>query len=94
MGIGDPNIKSKNSPVLVESLISVSSGIQSVSCGHRHTVACSQTGEVYTWGEGAFGALGIPAVDSNQFAPLQVNLGDVSIVQASAGGKHTLLLDT
>ena len=57
-------------------------------------MACSQTGEVYTWGEGAFGALGVPSVDSDQFAPLQVNLGDVSIVQASAGGKHTLLLDT
>ena len=56
-------------------------------------MACSQTGEVYTWGEGAFGALGVPAVDGDRFAPLQVNLGDVNIVQASAGGKHTLLLD-
>ena len=69
LGNGDSSIRIKNSPVLVESLINLTSGISSVSCGENHTVVCTQTGEVFSWGEGRFGALGVSGADSDQFSP-------------------------
>lgn len=71
----------------------------SVACGSNHTVACTVTGEVYAWGEGRFGALGIVGAVNDQFSPMKVPLASVeeeatSIVQVSAGCKHTLFLDS
>ena len=61
MGIENRKIKSKNSPVLVETLSKDSSiaGVLSVSCGSYHNVINTLTGWVYSWGEGIYGALGL-----------------------------------
>lgn len=42
---------------LVESLLSVD--ILSVSCGNEHVVVVGGNGDVYTWGRGAGGRLGL-----------------------------------
>jgi len=57
------------------------------------------TGEVYSWGEGRFGALGVVGMVNDQFSPIRVTLDKVeeeviSVVQVSAGCKHTLFLDS
>lgn len=64
LGIGDPTVKFKNSPVLVDSFLNnqMVPGILSVACGFSHTVACTTIGTVYTWGQGEFGALGVQGV--------------------------------
>ena len=33
-----------------------------VSCGTQHTVCLTEDGEVFTWGQGKFGALGLKDV--------------------------------
>ena len=104
-------MRSKNSPVLVEHLASDSvpqgsvpvktsqrQHIVSVCCGSNHTVACTKTGEVYSWGEGRYGALGVVGLVDDQFSPVRVTFNKVEedpvfVVQASAGCKHTLFLD-
>jgi len=62
--MGDASVRSKNSPVLVEGLAKGPgrSGIASVSCGSNHTLACTTAGEVFSWGEGRYGALGVAGV--------------------------------
>lgn len=116
MGIGDNTVDSKNSPVLVEALADTGGndpnvwvGIQSVSCGHYHTVALTLAGEVWAWGEVSCGALGVVGVD-NAYKPVPVQVAqstmqgsmadlgnaqdkDFAIVQVSAGARHTLFLD-
>ena len=43
--------------------------IDDISCGGNHTLAATSTGEVYSWGEGRFGALGIHDSESDQYRP-------------------------
>ena len=64
LGIGDPNVSYKNSPVLVEQLAdqndaSIWVGVAGVSCGAYHTLAHTRGGDAWSWGEVRFGALGI-----------------------------------
>jgi len=48
-------MRSSNVPCLVENL----NGIIKVACGSSHTLAIGQNGQVYSWGLGFSGALGI-----------------------------------
>lgn len=56
LGINDP-IKTKSSPVLVESL--PIRRVLSINCGGNMSFVISDEGEVYGWGQGKHGALGI-----------------------------------
>ena len=73
LGVGQ-HIKSKNSPVLVEYFVQQNKGVSSVSCGSNHTVITSLTGQVFTWGEGQFGALGVQGQSIDQFAPVMIEM--------------------
>ena len=56
LGIDDP-VRFKNSPVLVEN-IDVRH-VQMIACGGNQSFLCSEDGEVYSWGHGQFGSLGL-----------------------------------
>ena len=55
LGTGDAEMRYCNVPTLVENL----SNIKKVSCGTSHTLALSNDGEVYAWGQAFYGALGV-----------------------------------
>ncbi len=55
LGVGQPHLKNSNVPCLVENL----SGIVKVACGGSHTLAVHENGQVYSWGQGYNGALGL-----------------------------------
>ena len=103
LGIGDPNISFKNSPVLVEHLAdqneaSIWVGIAGVSCGMYHTLANTAGGDAWSWGEVRFGALGVTGQTVNQYTPARVQFaassGDkISVMQVAAGQHHSLFLD-
>ena len=67
LGIRDPLIEYKSSPVLVEQM--TGHKIEYISCGGSHTVAVTDSGDAYSWGEGRFGALGVPDTDTDQHRP-------------------------
>lgn len=71
LGIGDPKIRFKNSPILVETFVNNldAIGVLSVTCGHNHTVIASLSGHVFAWGQSKYGALGIGGVSSDIFEP-------------------------
>jgi len=56
LGVNDPQIKIKYSPVLLEAL--VDKVAIELKCGDNHTVIACQSGEVYSWGCNAFGQTG------------------------------------
>ncbi len=44
-------------PCLVEGLLGIA--VSQVSCGGQHAVVLTDTGDVYSWGKGSFGRLGM-----------------------------------
>ena len=60
----------KNSPVLVETFVNDTEllGVQSVACGHNHTVASTLSGHIYSWGANENGVLGT-GTTNNQYKP-------------------------
>ena len=43
-----------------------------ISCGDSHTVAVTDRGLAFSWGEGRYGALGIPDILTDQYRPQKV----------------------
>lgn len=56
LGIDD-SARFKNSPVLIEDV--PVRQIRSIACGGNTSFLCSGDGQVYAWGEGRHGALGL-----------------------------------
>jgi len=48
LGVGDPYLNQKFSPVLIDALLNFKP--QSVSCGAYHTVVCTKLGDSFAWG--------------------------------------------
>eukprot|EP00742_Colponemidia_sp_Colp-10_P009911 GILJ01010847.1.p1 GENE.GILJ01010847.1~~GILJ01010847.1.p1 ORF type:complete len:1320 (+),score=209.23 GILJ01010847.1:152-4111(+) len=60
-----------------------------VSCGDGHTLVLVDSGEVYAFGKGTYGRLGI-GDDTNQIKPRLISsLKNKVIVQVNAGGRHS-----
>lgn len=63
-----------------------------VSCGSSHTVTVTNTGQVFTWGKGSDGQLGLGDLNS-QWAPCQVKFGgSTRVISAECGVSHTVCL--
>jgi len=67
--------------------------IYMMSSGYAHSVAVTETGEIYTWGNNAFGQLGFRNVSVDFTYPSQVyTLANTRIVYVCAGFAHTLAI--
>uniref|UniRef100_A0A0G4FMC9 RCC1-like domain-containing protein n=1 Tax=Chromera velia CCMP2878 TaxID=1169474 RepID=A0A0G4FMC9_9ALVE len=65
--------------------------IARVTCGSDHTLALSEDGRLFSWGVGAFGALGTGKTEDVHY-PVQVHIGeDERVFHASAGAKHSIV---
>ncbi len=62
----------------------------SISAGLYHTLLCNEAGEVYAWGDNAYGQLGIGS-RANKEIPMLVE-GLTDIIAVSAGDFHSLAL--
>ncbi|MFN8489081.1 MAG: cohesin domain-containing protein [Caldilineaceae bacterium] len=89
--LGDGTTTQHTTPVLVTGL---SSGVQAVAAGDRHTCALTTGGGVKCWGNNEYGQLGDGATTISRTTPAAV-VGLTSGVQAiAAGGSHTCALLT
>ncbi|CAG9330213.1 unnamed protein product [Blepharisma stoltei] len=63
-----------------------------ISCGREHCAFVTDSNEIYTWGNGEWGALGLGLTQSQNF-PTKVNLSnDFYIDKISCGGWHTIAI--
>lgn len=63
--------------------------VRVVACGRWHTAAVTHAGQLYTWGEGLFGALGHGSCD-RQFTPRLVEaLDGMTVLHAACGLSHS-----
>lgn len=89
LGCGD--IKTQFQPKKVESVLE-NHKVQFIACGAMHCAAITNNGEMYTWGKGEDGQLGI-GTKENQFIPTVVHtLHNESIVTCALGMWHTMAL--
>ena len=66
--------------------------VTSLSCGRAHTCILTDTLEVFSWGNGESGALGLGTTQSHT-EPQRINISSDNIIsQISCGAWHTLLL--
>ena len=90
LGVGDRSIPLRSLPTLVPDL--VSTPILSVSCGAAHSAAVTASGDLYTWGQGSFGALGTGG-SLNHWSPQQVSFpSGCTVLAVFCGGRHTVIL--
>eukprot|EP00741_Cyanophora_paradoxa_P009380 tig00000144_g9086.t1 len=66
--------------------------ISVVSCGEHHTAACTDAGELFTWGFGVHGRLGHGDEQSLSAPKLVEGLKEKRVVLVSCGGYHTACL--
>ena len=98
--LGDGTANSSNVPVAVKTAGTDMDGktILEISSGLYHNVALSSDGKLYAWGGNNYGQLGDGTANSSN-VPVAVktagtDMDGKTIVQVSAGEKHTIALDT
>lgn len=94
LGVGDQTLVKSSAPLLVDSLQrgDESSQIMQVSCGGNQTAVILSSGELFTWGEGQYGATGL-GTQQNVYSPTKVEIPGVRFLQVSCGKRHTLAID-
>ena len=80
-----------SSPQLIESLSNES--IIKISAGNNHSMAITELGELYTWGEGIYGQLG-HGINNNEQYPKKVEYftNKFKIIDCAGGAAHTIAL--
>ncbi|KAB1282260.1 putative E3 ubiquitin-protein ligase HERC6 [Camelus dromedarius] len=64
-----------------------------VSCGHYHSLALSEDGQVFSWGKNIDGQLGLGSEFPSQASPQRVrSLEGIPLAQVAAGGAHSFAL--
>lgn len=90
LGVGSRTLKQSNSPLRVDTLAGCKA--MTLSCGWTHTAVLTDSGEMYTWGSGETGALGLGATD-NQWLPVLVKLPkDLAPMSVACGARHSVIL--
>ena len=74
-------------PKLIESL--VNEIITYISTGNNHSMALTNQGDLYTWGEGIYGQLG-HGIKNNETYPRKLNVNNLKIINMKGGSCHTL----
>jgi alpha-tubulin suppressor-like RCC1 family protein len=90
LGIDDQSVTFSSSPCLVSKL--TDKNPVKLACGWGHTAVITESGELYTWGVGEFGALGLGSI-STQWSPEKVSLfHQFDPIQVSCGSRHMAVL--
>ncbi|KAK2194294.1 hypothetical protein NP493_116g01001 [Ridgeia piscesae] len=86
----------EGSEVCTPKLISFFAGtrVQQVSCGDAHVVALTEAGDVYTWGCGEFGRLGLGCEDDFALPQKVETRGKHAIKSVHAGSDGTFMIRT
>ncbi|GLD96139.1 hypothetical protein PINS_up004817 [Pythium insidiosum] len=88
--LGHGNLETYLEPTPIAALVDVS--IASVVCGGSHSGALATNGEVYSWGNGHYGQLGLGST-KNRRLPAKVRLlANKQVVQLSFGEWHSMAL--
>lgn len=96
LGINEPCLEQKCSPVLVDCLLNYKP--TQVVCGSYHSVVRTKQGDCFAWGQNEFGQCGTKGGNTIpvHYTPQSVNFDQYyrpNIQSVSAGGGHTSFVD-
>ena len=87
LGIGQGH-EGRSIPTLVNGL----NDVKSVSAGYYHSLALNSAGNLYSWGSGSWGKLGL-GTDANSATPRLVsNLKSIPVRAVACGGHHSVVI--
>lgn len=82
--------ESLNKPKLIEALLHVD--VMAIACGNQHVAIVGNNGEVYTFGNGAHGKLGLGS-EENHALPQRVTFSEpVNVKEVFCGESGTMFL--
>ena len=88
--LGHTEGQSLNKPKLIEGLLHVD--VMSIACGTEHVAVVGNNGEVYTWGNGTHGKLGL-GNEENYTLPKQVSFSEpVNVKEVFGSETGTMFL--
>lgn len=88
--LGHGDYQSVYKPKLIEALLHVD--VVSLDCGPQHVAVVGSSGEVYTWGNGSYGKLGLGSEES-QLEPQRVAFSEpVKITEVYCGDTGTMFI--
>ncbi len=80
-----------NKPAFIESLSN--EFISSISCGSHHSLALTDEGEVYAWGQNRLGQIGNVSDSKTQLEPIKIFIVNMQrIIAISCGSLHSIAL--
>eukprot|EP00742_Colponemidia_sp_Colp-10_P010299 GILJ01011305.1.p1 GENE.GILJ01011305.1~~GILJ01011305.1.p1 ORF type:complete len:1240 (-),score=152.36 GILJ01011305.1:102-3821(-) len=86
LGLGE-HVMSSRQPVPLSYLADVRVNI--IACGHAHSAAVSEDGDLYTWGEGGCGRLGTGDQVDYAYPTRLGKLDTVQYIEAACGHQHS-----
>lgn len=89
--LGNGNRNSSPLPVVVDL---AGKSMQSIGTGHWHTCGLSTDGQVYCWGGGGNGQLGVAGVSQSSTPVPVTGLSDKQLTSLAVGSAHTCALDS
>jgi alpha-tubulin suppressor-like RCC1 family protein len=94
LGLGDTVFMSN--PTAINYFVDHAVKVMDITCGGWHTAAITTEGDMYVWGRGEHGRLGLgDERGASKLLPTLLELPDGERVkQVSCGGSHTLFLTT
>lgn len=72
--------------------VKIAVAVRSVSCGSEHSLALTHDGQVYSWGQGEGGLLGLDHFDSCHTPQHVMAMSHVAVDSIVCGGLHNLAL--
>ncbi|CAG9322858.1 unnamed protein product [Blepharisma stoltei] len=91
VGIGNDDIDELPNEVREPTLIRLPEKACRVSCGRDFAACITESGRLYSWGNGTYGNLGHGSTDSYSKPTIVQALSDTIIIGVSCGAKHVLI---
>jgi alpha-tubulin suppressor-like RCC1 family protein len=80
-----------NKPLMIEVLSN--ENISTICCGSHHSIALTEKGEVYAWGQNRLGQIGNGEKCTEELKPIKINIYDEHrIIAISCGSDHSITL--
>lgn len=92
LGLGDGSLayEPQNRPYPI---VSIGDGLADVVAGEHHSLALLPNGQVYAWGRGDSGQLGVGDSTPSSSIPVHVTGFEVPVRMIACGGNHNLAVD-
>ncbi|CAG2163500.1 unnamed protein product [Oppiella nova] len=90
--VGNGTVNNQSVPYRVSGVLA-NQHVTGIACGNNFSVAITETGQLFNWGNNSTGQLGLANLQANQPLPIQMSFfNDMTVSKVVCGFGHTLVL--